>query len=131
MNRFIISSFMLFLRAVKPLHSTFPPRTHSKKVSPLSGSYSTYTHPALFWSYLHLPYLLLREKTDFDITWRPQIQCRSSLTIPEINLFVFKVSTVASIRCEVLPFQGPQNVLSVVIQIISSSSLLCKKVWIK
>lgn len=53
MNRFIISSFMLFLRAVKPLHSTFPPRTHSKKVFPLSGSYSTYTHPALCWSYLH------------------------------------------------------------------------------
>lgn len=53
MNRVIISSFMLFLIAVRPLHSTFPPRTHSKTVCPLTSSHSTYIHSALRSSYLH------------------------------------------------------------------------------
>lgn len=66
-----------------------------------------------------VPYLLLREETGFHITWRPQTHGRSSLTSREINLLVFKLSTVAPIWFEVLPFQGPQNFLSAVIQIIS------------
>ena len=78
MNRVIISSFMLFSIAVRPLHSTFPPRTYSKTVCPLTSSHSTYTRiqpcdPVI----CTVPDLPQREETDLNFTWRPQIQGRS------------------------------------------------------
>lgn len=66
-----------------------------------------------------VPYLSQREETDVDITWRPQMQGRSSITICAKNLFAFILSTAVPILFEVFPFQGPKNVLSAAIHVTS------------
>ena len=118
MNGVIISSFMLFLLAVRPLHSTFPPGTHSKTASPLwlAPIAPTHIQPCIQSLALCLISFLTPPPKGKPLTLTLlgglRHRARSSVTICEMSLFAFQQSTAARILFEVLPLPGPQNVLA-------------------